>query len=413
MVLFDDVLLRYGAGPDILHRVSFSLAPGSFHFLVGPSGAGKSSLLRVLYLALRPIAGQVSLFGRDVAQLSRREIADMRRRIGVVFQDFRLIAHLSAVDNVALPLRIAGVRESEVQKNVRELLAWVGLGDHLDALPATLSGGQQQRVAIARAVITRPSLLLADEPTGNVDDQIGLRLLYLFEELNKLGTTVVVATHNEALVARFRHRQLRIEDHSLRAIDPGTARPADGDAALGLGDGSLMLRSDLPLDRDSAGLFLPAIIGFMVFLAALALAGSMAVDNLLAHWRGSIEAAFTVQLPPIEGESVAVAGERRSHALATLAATPGVKSAILLSDADKARLLEPWLGAEATGLDLPLPDLIAVTTRCRQRPSMSWLLPAGCRPPRRAPASTITAAGAMPWPGQRRPRIWCCSACCC
>ncbi len=230
MVLFDDVLLRYGAGPDILHRVSFSLAPGSFHFLVGPSGAGKSSLLRVLYLALRPIAGQVSLFGRDVAQLSRREIADMRRRIGVVFQDFRLIAHLSAVDNVALPLRIAGVRESEVQKNVRELLAWVGLGDHLDALPATLSGGQQQRVAIARAVITRPSLLLADEPTGNVDDQIGLRLLYLFEELNKLGTTVVVATHNEALVARFRHRQLRIEDHSLRATDP-----ADTDAALGRG----------------------------------------------------------------------------------------------------------------------------------------------------------------------------------
>jgi cell division transport system ATP-binding protein len=230
VVLFDDVLLRYGAGPDILHRVSFSLAPGSFHFLVGPSGAGKSSLLRVLYLALRPIAGQVSLFGRDVAQLSRREIADMRRRIGVVFQDFRLIAHLSAVDNVALPLRIAGVRESEVQKNVRELLAWVGLGDHLDALPATLSGGQQQRVAIARAVITRPSLLLADEPTGNVDDQIGLRLLYLFEELNKLGTTVVVATHNEALVARFRHRQLRIEDHSLRATDP-----ADADAALGRG----------------------------------------------------------------------------------------------------------------------------------------------------------------------------------
>jgi cell division transport system ATP-binding protein len=233
VVLFDDVLLRYGAGPDILHRVSFNLAPGSFHFLVGPSGAGKSSLLRVLYLALRPIAGRVSLFGRDVAQLSRREIADMRRRIGVVFQDFRLIAHLSAVDNVALPLRIAGVRESEVQENVRELLAWVGLGDHLDALPATLSGGQQQRVAIARAVITRPSLLLADEPTGNVDDQIGLRLLYLFEELNKLGTTVVVATHNEALVARFRHRQLRIEDHSLRAIDP-----ADTDTALGRGTGA-------------------------------------------------------------------------------------------------------------------------------------------------------------------------------
>ncbi len=219
MVLFDDVLLRYGAGPDILHKVSFALAPGSFHFLVGPSGAGKSSLLRVMYLALRPIGGRVSLFGRDVAQLSRHDIAEMRRRIGVVYQDFRLIEHLSAVDNVALPLRIARVRESEVQKNVRELLAWVGLGEQMDALPATLSGGQQQRVAIARAVITRPSLLLADEPTGNVDDKIGIRLLHLFEELNKLGTTVVVATHNEALVARFRHRQLRIEDHGLRQVE--------------------------------------------------------------------------------------------------------------------------------------------------------------------------------------------------
>ncbi len=219
MVLFDDVLLRYGAGPDILHKVSFSLAPGSFHFLVGASGAGKSSLLRVMYLALRPIGGRVSLFGRDVEQLSRHDIAEMRRRIGVVYQDFRLIDHLSAVDNVALPLRIARVRESEVQKNVRELLAWVGLGEQMDALPATLSGGQQQRVAIARAVVTRPSLLLADEPTGNVDDKIGVRLLYLFEELNKLGTTVVVATHNESLVARFHHRQLRIEDHGLRIVE--------------------------------------------------------------------------------------------------------------------------------------------------------------------------------------------------
>jgi len=220
LVLFDDVLLRYGAGPDILHKVSFSLEPGSFHFLVGSSGAGKSSLLRVMYLALRPIGGRVSMFGRDVEQLSRHEIAEMRRRIGVVYQDFRLIEHLSAVDNVALPLRIARVRESEVQKNVRELLAWVGLGEQMDALPATLSGGQQQRVAIARAVVTRPSLLLADEPTGNVDDKIGVRLLYLFEELNKLGTTVVVVTHNESLVARFRHRQLRIEDHGLRVVEP-------------------------------------------------------------------------------------------------------------------------------------------------------------------------------------------------
>ena len=218
MVVFDKVLLRYGAGPEILHEASFTLAPGSFHFLVGPSGAGKSSLLRVMYLALRPASGLVSLFGRDVGQLARRDIAEMRRRIGVVFQDFRLLDHLSALDNVALPLRIAGQREAEVQQNARELLAWVGLGDQLEARPATLSGGQQQRIAIARAVIARPRLLLADEPTGNVDDRIGLRLMRLFEELNKLGTTVVIATHNDSLVAGFRHPQLHIADNQLRLV---------------------------------------------------------------------------------------------------------------------------------------------------------------------------------------------------
>ncbi len=215
MVVFDNVLLRYGAGPDILHEVSFTLAPGSFHFVVGPSGAGKSSLLRVMYFALRPTMGLVSLFGRDVCRLARHEVAELRRRIGVVFQDFRLLDHLSALDNVALPLRIAGRRESELRQNASELLAWVGLGNQLAARPATLSGGQQQRIAIARAVIAKPSLLLADEPTGNVDDRIALRLMHLFEQLNKLGTTVVIATHNESLVAKFRHPQLRIEENRL------------------------------------------------------------------------------------------------------------------------------------------------------------------------------------------------------
>ncbi len=179
----------------------------------------------MLYLALKPASGRASLFGRDVAGLTRAETATMRRRIGVVFQDFRLLGHLSAVDNVALPLRIAGTPEAELRKNTRELLSWVGLGQHLDALPATLSGGQQQRVAIARAVIGRPNLLLADEPTGNVDDSGAVRLMHLFEELNRLGTTVVIATHNEALVARFPHRQLRIEDGHLRAVEP-LAAPA-------------------------------------------------------------------------------------------------------------------------------------------------------------------------------------------
>jgi cell division transport system ATP-binding protein len=223
LVRFQRVGLRYGGGPEIFKDLTFSLAPGSFHFLVGPSGAGKSSLLRLMYLALKPSSGTLSLFGRDVAGLNRPEIAMLRRRIGVVFQDFRLLDHLSALDNVALPLRVAGAREDQVRSHVAELLSWVGLADHLGAPPATLSGGQQQRVAIARAVISRPSLLLADEPTGNVDDVIGVRLMYLFDELNKIGTTVVIATHNEGLVSRFRHAQLRIENRGVR-LHAATAR---------------------------------------------------------------------------------------------------------------------------------------------------------------------------------------------
>ncbi len=215
MVLLEDVSVRYRTGPEVLHDISFALAPGSFHFLVGPSGAGKSTLLKLLYLAVRPSKGRLNLFGRDVNALARADLPPLRRRIGVVFQEFRLIEHLSAFDNVALPLRLAGVKAAEVKQHVTELLRWVGLGDQLEARPATLSGGQQQRVAIARAVIARPSLLIADEPTGNVDDRIGMRLMYLFEELNKLGSTVLIATHNEALVGRFGHRQLRIDSGRL------------------------------------------------------------------------------------------------------------------------------------------------------------------------------------------------------
>jgi cell division transport system ATP-binding protein len=235
LVRFEDVALRYGAGPEILHQVSFHLEPGSFRFLAGPSGAGKSSLLKLLYLAQHPTSGRIKLFGRDVATLTRHETALMRRRIGVVFQDFRLLGHLTALENVALPLRIGGQRDDKVRRHVAELLAWVGLGDHLDAFPETLSGGQQQRIAIARAVVGRPSLLLADEPTGNVDDRIAVRLLYLFEELNKLGTTVVIATHNESLVARFNQPVLRLVAGSVRVDAPPEAfrgaPPSKGSAA--------------------------------------------------------------------------------------------------------------------------------------------------------------------------------------
>jgi len=217
-VRFENVGMRYGTGPEVLREVTFSLAPGSFHFLTGRSGAGKSSLLKLMYLAHRPSRGLITLFDEDIATVPRDRLPFLRRRVGVVFQEFRLLNHLSAFDNVALPLRVAGVRDSTVRKNVRELLQWTGLAEHMNARPPTLSGGQQQRVAIARAIIARPNLLLADEPTGNVDEAMGVRLLYLFEELNRMGTTVVIATHSEALVSRFGHPVLHLEGGVLTKI---------------------------------------------------------------------------------------------------------------------------------------------------------------------------------------------------
>ena len=207
---FENVGMRYGAGPEVLRDISFNLPSASFHFLTGPSGAGKSSLLRLMYLAHHPSRGIVTLFGQNVTKVERRARTEMRRRIGVIYQDFRLLDHQSVFGNVALPLRIAGVKEDQIKTHVTELLTWVGLEEHVAALPTTLSGGEQQRVAIARAVIARPSLLLADEPTGNVDDAIAVRLLYLFEELNRMGTTVVIATHNQALIDRFKHDEIHL-----------------------------------------------------------------------------------------------------------------------------------------------------------------------------------------------------------
>ncbi len=203
IVQFENVGLRYGTGAETLSDVSFSLGQGGFYFLTGASGAGKTSLLRLLFLAQRPSRGLIRLFGEDMTVLARDRLPLYRRRIGVVFQDFRLIPHLSAFDNIALPLRVAGVDEREVEKPVSEMLAWVGLSDRSSARPATLSGGEQQRVAIARAVIARPDILVADEPTGNVDPEMAARLLYLFDALHKLGTTVVVATHDLHLLSRI------------------------------------------------------------------------------------------------------------------------------------------------------------------------------------------------------------------
>jgi cell division transport system ATP-binding protein len=202
VVRLDGVGLRYGRAPEVLKDLSFELQAGSFHFLTGASGAGKSSLLRLIHLAMRPTRGLVSLFGRDTTRLKRADLPFVRRRIGVVYSDKRLLGHLNAFDNVALPLRLAGASPGDYTADIVELLAWVGLAERMDAYPAALSGGEQQRLAIARAVVNRPDLLLADEPTGDVDQDMALRILRLFVELNRLGATVLIASHDEELVAR-------------------------------------------------------------------------------------------------------------------------------------------------------------------------------------------------------------------
>jgi cell division transport system ATP-binding protein len=216
IVQFENVGLRYGEGQETLSDLSFTLASGSFYFLTGASGAGKTSLLRLLYLAQRPTRGVIKLFGEDAVMMPRGRLPGFRRRIGVVFQDFRLVPHLSIADNIALPLRVAGVPEGDIAGPVTEMLAWVGLSDRAMARPATLSGGEQQRVAIARAVIGRPEMLVADEPTGNVDQDMADRLLLLFDSLNRLGTTVVVATHDLHMLSRIPSaRMMRLDKGRL------------------------------------------------------------------------------------------------------------------------------------------------------------------------------------------------------
>jgi cell division transport system ATP-binding protein len=217
VVQFQNVGMRYGRAPEVLKDVGFKLTSGSFHFLTGPSGAGKSSLLKLIYLASRPSRGQIFLFGEDAERLERRDLPDIRRRIGVVFQEYRLLDHLSAFDNVALPLRLSGRKPDSYREDVAELLSWVGLGERMHALPRTLSGGEQQRLAIARAVVNRPELLLADEPTGNVDHEMSLKIFRLFVELNRLGTTVLIASHDEELVARSGMPVLYLEHGRLKA----------------------------------------------------------------------------------------------------------------------------------------------------------------------------------------------------
>lgn len=221
VVRMEGVSLRYGRGAEVLREISLELDAGSFHFLTGASGAGKTTLLRLIHLALKPSRGLISLFGHDTSRLKRAELPFLRRRIGAVFQDKRLLDHLNAFDNVALPLRLAGIRSQDYAADVAELMAWVGLADRMEAYPKALSGGEQQRLVIARAVVARPAILLADEPTSDVDHAMALRILRLFVELNRLGATVLIASHDEDLVARSGRPVLRLENGLLTHLGPG------------------------------------------------------------------------------------------------------------------------------------------------------------------------------------------------
>jgi len=219
LIHFENVGLRYGMGPEVLRDLTFDIPKGSFQFLTGPSGAGKTTLMRLLFMSLKPTRGLIRMFGRDIAVIPGEELPLLRRRIGIVFQDFRLLDHMTTYENVALPLRVRGKEEATYRSDVIELLKWVGLGERINVLPPVLSGGEKQRVAIARALIDQPEVLLADEPTGNVDPPMARRLLNLFTELNRLGTAVVIATHDLTLMDRVDARRMILTEGRLDIHD--------------------------------------------------------------------------------------------------------------------------------------------------------------------------------------------------
>lgn len=219
MIRFENVGLRYGLGREVLSDLSFQIAPKSFQFLTGPSGAGKTSLLRLMLLSLRPTRGLVHIFGREASMIRPDQMPIVRRKIGVVFQDFRLLSHLTTFENVALPLLVKGKEEATYRKDVTDLLEWVGLGHRMHVLPPVLSGGEKQRAAIARALIDQPDILLADEPTGNVDPPLAARILRLFVELHRSGTSVVIATHDLGLMDQFDARRLVLNSGRLQIYE--------------------------------------------------------------------------------------------------------------------------------------------------------------------------------------------------
>ncbi len=227
MITLERVGMEYNKGQPILSDISLTLEAGSFHFLTGASGAGKSTLLSLLSLQARATRGNIRMFGENVSLMKREQLPHLRRRIGIVLQDYRLLNHLTVAENVALPLKVMGKSEREIAPKVLELLEWIGLSEHQNAKPATLSGGQKQRTAIARAVITKPDILLADEPTGNLDANLAQRFMYLFEALNQAGTTVLIASHDEHLISLFDYPTLRLENGGLTKKQPTFAAPQE------------------------------------------------------------------------------------------------------------------------------------------------------------------------------------------
>lgn len=231
-ISFANVGAKYDGGREVLSDVSFNIRGGAFYFLSGASGAGKTTLLRLIYQLHKPCRGQIKLFGRITNDMTRDEINTLRHKMAIVFQEYSLLSHLTVFDNVALPLRVRGVSEDKIKKLVAKVLDWVGLAKYADANPKSLSGGQQQRVSVARAIIIQPSILLADEPTGNLDDENASRLMELFIQMNKMfGTTIILATHSKKLMDTYKFPVIHVENHKLSFLGSGTTAKGAGTKA--------------------------------------------------------------------------------------------------------------------------------------------------------------------------------------
>ena len=378
MIQLEQASLRYEDGTEALRDATLTLSPGSLHFLTGPSGAGKSSLLRLLYLARRPSAGRISIFGKDASSLSRKEIAEMRRSIGVVFQDHRLLDHLTVYENVALPLIVTGEREEEFRVNVLEMLEWVRLQNKLNALPSSLSGGERQRLAIARAMVSVPEIILADEPTGSVDPEMAERIMALFMEMRSLDHVVLIATHDLRLAEKTGAPLLEIRDGALQAAEPRAPSSPDPDplhdpqdapapapedaadlelripegeaepAAPGAAPQIAKRRADnapiLPWSWSSAWL-VSGIVAAMAFLATLVLAVHAGADHLGAKWTEALDRRATLSLTPTGADGDAKAAISQTLALAR--ATEVVLSAEPLPASAADDLLRRALGEHA------------------------------------------------------------------